>query len=191
MIDLNDGNFQILFVPPWENAGDGHWMSIWQAKYPNIKRVEQHDWMNPNRDEWTATLDRRVGDETKPVILVAHSLGTMTVAHWAFRFKRTIKGAFLVAPPDVESADAPAEIKGFAPIPLAAFDFPSTVAASETDVYCCIERAAFFARSWNSRFINIGDAGHINTKSGHGEWTEGERFLSEFIEQIIKNQPGF
>jgi uncharacterized protein len=183
MINLDNENLQILFVPPWENAGAEHWMSIWERKYPKIQRVEQRDWMNPNRDEWTATLDRYVRTQTKPVILVAHSLGTMTVAHWANKFKTEIKGALLVAPPDVENGDAPAEIKTFAPVPRAAFDFPSTVIASETDVYCSIERAAMFARSWNSRFINIGNAGHVNPKSGHGKWRAGERLLSEFIEQ--------
>jgi hypothetical protein len=176
---------QILFVPPWENAGAEHWMSHWEKKHPKIRRVEQRDWMNPNRDEWIATLDRQVGAQEKPVVLVAHSLGTMTVAHWASEFKRRVRGAFLVAPPDVESPDAPAEIKDFAPIPLAAFDFPSTVVASRTDVYCPLKRAAAFARAWNSRFVDIGDAGHINTKSGHGEWAEGEKLLAEFIEQIL------
>jgi predicted alpha/beta hydrolase family esterase len=184
MSGLNNENLQILFVPPWENAGAEHWMSIWQKKYPNIRRVEQRDWMNPERDEWVAALDRAVVEQTKPVVLVAHSLGTITAAHWAAKFEREIKGAFLVAPPDVEDASAPAEIKTFAPIPRAAFDFPSAVAASETDVYCSIERAAIFARRWKSRFINVGNAGHINSKSGHGEWLEGERLLSEFIEQI-------
>ena len=183
MIDLNNENLQILFVPPWENAGAEHWMSVWQEKHPKIRRVEQRDWMNPDRDEWIATLDEYVCEQTRPVILVAHSLGTMTVAHWADKFKRKISGAFLVAPPDVEAANAPTEIKNFAPIPRAAFDFPSVVVASETDVYCALERAAIFARSWNSYFINIGKAGHINTKSGHGEWKEGEGLLLEFIEQ--------
>ena len=183
MIDLNNENLQVLFVPPWENAGAEHWMSIWQEKYPKIRRVEQSDWMNPNRDEWITTLDQYVCEQTKPVILVAHSLGTMTVAHWANEFKRKISGAFLVAPPDVESAGAPAEIKTFAPVPRAAFDFPSTVVASQNDIYCSIERAALFAGAWNSRFINIGNAGHINTKSGHGAWAEGENLLSEFIER--------
>ena len=184
MIDLNPDDLQILFVPPWENAGAEHWMSHWESKYREIRRVEQRDWMNPNCAEWVAALDRCIGEQTKAIVLVAHSLGTMTAAHWANQFKGRIKGAFLVAPPDVESSDAPAEIRDFAPIPLSAFDFPSTVVASDTDVYCSIERAASFARAWNSRFINIGDAGHVNPKSGHGEWTEGERLLSEFIRRI-------
>lgn len=184
MIDLNENGFQILLVPPWENASAEHWMSHWQRKYPNFLRVEHREWINPEKDDWIATLDKYVSEQTKPVILVAHSLGTITVAHWANDSGRRIAGAFLVAPPDVERADAPAEIKTFAPVPLAKFGFPSAVAASENDNYISLERAAFFAGKWGSRFINIGAAGHINVKSGHGEWRQGEELLAEFVEQI-------
>ncbi|HSK70987.1 MAG TPA: alpha/beta hydrolase, partial [Pyrinomonadaceae bacterium] len=85
MIDLKDERFQILLVPPWENAGAEHWMSLWQRKYPLWRRVEQKDWMNPKIDEWIETLDEFVRAQTKPVVLVAHSLGSLTVAHWANR----------------------------------------------------------------------------------------------------------
>src|SRR4028119_405478 len=98
MIDLNESGFQILLVPPWENASAEHWMSVWQRKYPRFRRVEQRDWMTPNRDEWVATLDTYVSKQTKPVILVAHSLGTITLAHWVNISNRPIAGAFLVAP---------------------------------------------------------------------------------------------
>ncbi len=184
MIDLNDNGFQILLVPPWEDASAEHWMSVWQWKYPNFRRVEQREWMRPNRNEWVATLDKYVSEQTKPVILVAHSLGTITVAHWANEFNRRIAGAFLVAPPDVERADAPEEIKTFAPVPLVKFNFPSAVAASENDNYISLERAAFFAQKWGSQFFNVGAAGHINAKSGHGEWRQGEQLLREIVEQI-------
>jgi hypothetical protein len=188
MIDLNDDGFQVLLVQPWENASADHWMSIWKEKYPLFARVEQKDWSQPNRDEWIETLDKYVGEQTKPVFLVAHSLGTITLAHWAYEFNRRIAGAFLVAPPDVERADSPLEIRSFAPIPLAKFTFPSLVVASENDNYCSISRAMFFAESWGSRFENIGEAGHINTKSSHGDWGQGEKLLRVFIEQILSGK---
>lgn len=184
MIDLNKSDFQILLVPPWENASAKHWMRVWQRKYPRFLRIEQQDWMTPSRNEWVKTLDEYICEQTKPVILVAHSLGTITVAHWATEYNRPIAGAFLVAPPDVERADTPAEIKNFAPVPLIKFNFPSVVAASENDNYISLSRAEFFAGKWRSQFINVGAAGHINAKSGHGEWQQGEHLLREFIEQI-------
>lgn len=183
MVDLNDEHFQILLVPPWENASSEHWMSVWQRKYPFFVRVEQRDWMNPKREEWVKTLDQYVSKQIKPVVLVAHSLGTITLAHWAKETNQRIAGAFLVAPPDLERSDAPVQIKNFAPVPLTKFKFPSVVVASENDNYISIERACFFADAWGSRFITVGEAGHINVKSGYGEWAKGERLLMEFIEQ--------
>jgi hypothetical protein len=140
--------------------------------------------MTPNCSEWVKTLDEYVSKQTKPVILVAHSLGTIAVVHWAKEFNRPITGAFLVAPPDVEREDAPAEIKNFAPVPLKKLNFPSAVAASENDNYVSLARATFFAQKWCSRFINVGAAGHINAKSGHGEWKQGEQILREFVQQF-------
>ena len=183
MIDFNNQNLQVLLVPPWENASAEHWMSIWQREYPSFQRVEQKDWFHPDRDDWIETLDKYIDNQTDHLFLVAHSLGTITLAHWANKFNRRISGAFLVAPPDVERADMPEEIKSFAPVPLVKFNFPSLVVASENDNYISIERAELFARNWGSNFINVGTAGHINAKSGHGQWQEGIRLLHRFIEQ--------
>ncbi|MDQ4121189.1 MAG: alpha/beta hydrolase [Acidobacteriota bacterium] len=190
MIDLNDDIFQILLVPPWENAGADHWMSVWQRKYPRWQRVEQRNWFEPDKNEWVETLDRAIaGRETEDLILVAHSLGTITLAHWANKFDRSaVKGALLVAPPDVERDDAPPEIQTFAPVPLAEFKFPSVVVASENDNYISVDRARFFAKRWGSRFINIGRAGHINVKSGHGEWQHGEQILREFVNRLYSRR---
>jgi predicted alpha/beta hydrolase family esterase len=181
MIDLNDDEFRILIVPPWENAAPEHWMSMWQEKYPRFLRVAQSDFNSPKRDEWIETLDDAVEVQNRPVFLVAHSLGAMTVAHWAAASEREVSGALLVVPPDVERRDAPSEIKDFAPVPVAPFGFPTFLVASENDAYAAIERSRYFARNWGSRFINIGSAGHINPKSGFGNWPEGEKLLSKLI----------
>lgn len=144
--------------------------------------------MTPSRKEWVKTLDEYVREQTKRVILVAHSLGAIAVAHWANEFNHPITGALLVAPPDVERADAPDEIKNFAPVPLAKFKFPSAVAASENDNYISLKRAEFFVERWGSQFFNVGAAGHINAKSGHGEWRQGEHILREFIDQFTRKE---
>jgi predicted alpha/beta hydrolase family esterase len=53
------------------------------------------------------------------------------------------------------------------------------VIASANDPWVSLERAQYFAENWGSTFINIGDAGHINAASGHGEWPEGLRLLQQ------------
>jgi predicted alpha/beta hydrolase family esterase len=30
----------------------------------------------------------------------------------------------------------------------------------------------------------MGDQGHINVDSGHGEWSTGERYLAELLEEV-------
>jgi uncharacterized protein len=182
---LNSNEIQILVVPPWENAGDDHWMSHLQRKYRAIKRVEQRDWDNPTLAEWTATLGDHISQQKKPVILVAHSLGAATAVHWATGHGGNVAAAFLVAPPDLEQADTPPEIAGFGPLPTARLPFPSILAASENDPYISLDRAKYFSDCWGSEFINIGAAGHVNTKSGHGEWNQGEELLARLIDSVV------
>ena len=47
------------------------------------------------------------------------------------------------------------------------------------DIWVSLERAKYFAENWGSEFINIGDAGHINTTSGHTNWEEGLTILKK------------
>jgi predicted alpha/beta hydrolase family esterase len=169
----------VLIIPGWQNSGPEHWQTLWERAHPNYVRVEQRDWERPIAGDWVEALDFTLAVLPEPPALVAHSLGCIAVAHWASRFQRPIRGALLVAPPDVERADTPAEIAGFAPILLARLPFPSILVASVNDQYCTIERAAQFAAAWGSRFLNLGERGHINTDAGFGPWPEGERLLAE------------
>jgi uncharacterized protein len=114
------------------------------------------------------------------VVLIGHSLGCTTIAHWAAKHQVPIKGALLVAPSDIEQPVYTFPATGFAPIPLLKLPFPSIVVASEDDPWVSIERAKFFASSWGSSFINIGEAGHINVPSGYGPWEEGLTILEQF-----------
>jgi predicted alpha/beta hydrolase family esterase len=92
-----------------------------------------------------------------------------------------MKGAFLVAVPDPECASFPATAHGFVPVPIAPFAFRSLVVASTNDPFGSLAHANHCARAWGSRVIDIGQAGHINADSGHGEWTEGYALLQRFL----------
>ncbi|MGH9421666.1 MAG: RBBP9/YdeN family alpha/beta hydrolase, partial [Thermoanaerobaculia bacterium] len=61
--------------------------------------------------------------------------------------------------------------------------FPSIVVASSNDEFVTLERAKEFADAWGSRFVPIGEAGHINTESNLGEWEFGRTLLDELIQQ--------
>jgi hypothetical protein len=112
-------------------------------------------------------------------VLVAHSLGCLCVAHWAARTTLKVKGALLVALPDPEEAGFPSEAKGFSPVPLRSFGFPSIVVASSNDPYGSLGFARSCSLAWGSRFVNIGPVGHINSESGLGNWPEGLTLYQE------------
>lgn len=175
----------ILVVPGLWNSGPQHWQSQWQAKYPAWQRVAHRDWADPVRDEWVAELDAAIAACDGRPILVAHSLGCMLVAQWARSGSRlAVAGAFLVAPSDPEAPSYPLDADGFKPVPMQPLPFPSMVVASSDDIYVSAARARAFADAWGSRFVEIGDAGHINADSGHGTWPEGERLLDEFCNAL-------
>lgn len=109
--------YHVLVVPGWQNSGPEHWQSRWQDAHPAWQRVQQADWLTPSRADWVATLDAAVRAADRPVLLVAHSLGCATTAHWAAQHPDSaarVVAAWLVAPADTERADAPPAVAGFA-----------------------------------------------------------------------------
>lgn len=169
-----------LTVPGVTNSSPEHWQSLWEKQFPeNFRRIEQTEWNSPVCDDWTAAIETEVRKESpENVVLVAHSLGCTAVAQWARRYGTKIKGAFLVAPSDLEAPNYNFDTKGFAPIPLERLPFKSLVVASSNDEYVSLERAKQFADAWGSELINVGAKGHINANSGYGEWQQGTELLT-------------
>ena len=60
---------------------------------------------------------------------------------------------------------------------MTALPFPTIVAASRNDPFVAFRRALDMARSWGAELVDIGEAGHINSSAGYGEWPEGEQLL--------------
>jgi len=172
-------NVPTLILPGIGNSDHAHWQTLWESANSEFVRVQQRDWKNPVCDEWVNRLEQAVAAISERPVLVAHSLGCLCVAYWAARTSLNIKGALLVAPPNPEGAGFPSEARGFSPVPLLSFSFPSIVIASSNDPYGSLEFARSCASGWGSRFVNIGPAGHINSESGHGEWPEGWTLFQE------------
>lgn len=173
----------ILIHPGLYNSAPGHWQSHWETLLPNASRVQQADWDRPDRAEWVSRLDAAIGAATSPVIIVAHSLGCITTAWWASErghepHAAKVRGALLVAPPDVERADFPAFITGFDPVPRHRLPFRSIAVASSNDPWSALSRAQSLAADWGAEFHAIGAYGHINENSGLGDWPQGRAWLA-------------
>lgn len=171
----------ILIIPGLGNSGPRHWQTLWEAANPNMRRVVQRDWDTPLCAEWIESLEEAVEASGPATVLVAHSLGTLLVAHWAAKTRLRIAAALLVAVPDPARPDFPAGVSGFAPVPLRNLPFRSTVVASTNDPYGGVGHAASCAVAWGSHFVDIGPKGHINADSGLGEWNEGYVLLEELL----------
>jgi hypothetical protein len=167
-----------FIIPGLGNSGPEHWQTYFEKTLPNAQRIQQKEWDAPDCQDWLESIEAAIqGVDLTQVVLIAHSLGCTTVAHWAKCYGHIIKGALLVAPSDIEQPVYTFPSTGFSPIPLDPLGFKSIVVTSSNDEWVSLDRARLFADHWGSEFINIGAAGHINAQSGYGEWTEGLKVL--------------
>jgi len=172
----------VFVVPGHGNSGPAHWQSIWQSARPEWHRLQVDDWDLAVCDEWVSALDRQAGGLGSDLVVVAHSLGCLAVAHWAARCTPRIRGALLVAVPDPQAAAFPADTAlGFEPLPSDRLPFPSIVVASSDDPYGSAAYANERARAWGSEFVEVGARGHINAASGLGDWPDGYRLLQRLL----------
>jgi predicted alpha/beta hydrolase family esterase len=187
MIDMNSMTPTVLIVPGLRDHVPDHWQTLLAAKLPHVCSVAplEHDKLSCAAR--VDAIDRALGTIEGPVIIVAHSAGAMMVAHWAARgATREIRGALLAAPADLETPmptgypeiDVLKE-HGWLPIPRGTLPFPSIVAAGSNDPLTRLDRAREFAQAWGSRFVELGEVGHLNPASGHGEWPRAEAFIRE------------
>ncbi len=185
---MRTSDVDILIVPGWTGSGPDHWQSRWERNLSTARRIEQDDWDRPVRDDWVARILADVAEARRPAVLVAHSCGVAAVVHAApLLGAGAVAGAYLVAPPDLEGSGLWLETGGgFAPMPLDKLPFASVVVASANDPHCSMERARQFASAWGSTLVEAGEAGHINTASGHGPWPDGLMRFGLFLSRLGK-----
>ncbi|GJE71297.1 RBBP9/YdeN family alpha/beta hydrolase [Methylorubrum podarium] len=180
---MKTADCDILILPGYAGSEEEHWQARWAARLRTARIVAQDDWHRPDPDAWRSRVVEAVEAATRPVILIAHSLGVVAAVEAAPRFPEgVVRGALLVAFPDIEAgADLPASVRAFAPVPRDPLPFPSLLVASRTDPHCTYERAEDYAYAWGSALVDAGEAGHINVASGHGPWPEGLMRLAGFL----------
>lgn len=179
--------YLVLTIPGIDGSGPEHWQTLWEKERNDCQRVQQRDWHDPDPDEWTGNLYRAVRAAERPVILAAHSLGCLLVDYATAHFgdwHGRVRGALLVAPADPEQPSAREAVTRF-PSARTRLPFPSVAMASRNDPVATIGRARMFARRWGSRFVDAGNLGHINARSGLGAWHAGQQILDHLIGSTI------
>jgi hypothetical protein len=181
---MRTADSDILMVTGHGDSEPDHWQSRWQAKLPTARRVAQGDYARPRVSDWTGALVAEVKRSTRPVVLIAHGLGALTVVH-AAGLLEGIAGAYLVAPHGETFVVEHPEIDlKFAHVPRAPLPFRAVLVASRSDRTCPILEAEERAFAWGAEFVDAGDAGHIDVASGHGPWPEGLMRLAAFMKTL-------
>jgi predicted alpha/beta hydrolase family esterase len=165
---MKSSDAQILMVPGLSGPDEGHWQSRWQSRLRTARWVGATD--DPvDRHGRVEALVAAAEAGDRPVVLIAHGLGVLDVAFAAPRLNGRVAGALLVAPPDPAAADA----CGYEDVPRDPLPFPSLLVASATDPGCVPAVADDLAAAWGSQFVDAGNAGGLDSASGHGPWPEG------------------
>ncbi|SAK61620.1 RBBP9/YdeN family alpha/beta hydrolase [Caballeronia ptereochthonis] len=169
----------LVTVPGLYGSEDAHWQTWLEREMPFARRVEQRDWDAPHLDTWSDAVRDVLASVEGPVVLAAHSFGCLATAH-ALSHARVgaapshgarVKGVLFVAPA------SPAKFRFAGAFSARRLDTLSLVVGSETDPWMPLDEARTLAQRWNSAFVNLGKAGHINTASGFGPWPLARHFV--------------
>ncbi|TRW14037.1 RBBP9/YdeN family alpha/beta hydrolase [Glacieibacterium frigidum] len=173
---------RVLVIPGYNGSGPDHWQTHWEWARDDCTRVVQHSWHDPEPGAWVGAIAAAVEAAAGTVVIAAHSLGCIAVAHWAAVADTTrVAGALLVAPCDVERVGVPEALARFAPIPRTALPFRSVVVASSNDPYATPARSRCLAEQWGASLVEAGALGHINAASQLGAWPFGQALLDDLI----------
>jgi uncharacterized protein len=174
----------LITVPGLHGSEGAHWQTWLERQMPGARRVEQDDWNAPHLDTWSDAVRDTLARVGGPVVLAAHSFGCLATAHALARHSRValranVLGVLFVAPA------SPFRFRFAGPFDARRLDVPSLVVASVTDPWMPIDEARTLAQRWNSAFVNLGDAGHINTAAGYGAWPLAKHFVETLARRVV------
>ena len=180
---------RVVTVPGLHGSDGAHWQSWLERQFARSLRAEQDDWDAPDLAVWGAALAQRLAGERGPFLLAAHSFGCLVAAHAlqtgmlgrsgatgrSGKGGADIAGVLFVAPASPEKFRFAGAFEA-RPLPV-----PSILIGSETDPWMPLEGARALAQQLGSTFVNLGDAGHINTAAGFGPWPRAKYFVDTLV----------
>ncbi|GAA5014740.1 RBBP9/YdeN family alpha/beta hydrolase [Kitasatospora paranensis] len=180
-----------LTVPGYTGSGPDHWQTHLENGHQGFSRVVQRDWDTVDRDRWVARLDEAVRGIDDEVFLIGHSCGSVTIAQWAAtRWDSRAVGALLVAPADIEAADALPAIKVQAPLPTTELPMRTHLVASDDDPFLPLDRGRELATTWGSTFEVVPGGGHLATRDGYGRWDHVARLIERLSGNTLESTTG-
>lgn len=175
----------VLIVPGLRNSDEQHWQSRWEAKLPNSKRIELAEWDTPDLEKWKQGIRAQLQNADKPVVIIAHSFGTLASASIAQEFPDKITALFLVAPADPDKFQIAAQLPQ-QPLPV-----PTQIIASSNDPWLTEAKAAYWALLWGADYLRFKNVGHINSASNLGDWPEGLAQLQRLLRKAQTSRHWF
>jgi uncharacterized protein len=176
----------VLIVPGLRDHVERHWQTLLARRLPRVRSVPPMGREDLDCAARVRAIERSAQAIHGPLVIVAHSGGCITLAHWARQTTRPVRGALLAVPPDFErsmpegypTVDA-LRAGGWLPVPRERLPFRSIVCASRNDPLARYGRVAELAGAWGSEVVDLGEVGHLNPASGHGDWPQAEAFIAD------------
>ncbi len=174
------GMARYLLVPGRGIPLPQHWLSRWADEHPEYRWAPRPPGPPFLLDERVAALHEAVMADDEPAVLIAHSAGCITTVVWAARHAGPVQAALLVTPPYIDPARPPVPGSDLAHgiVSREKLPFRTVLVASRTDPYTTFAQFEQYAADWGAELFDAGDAGHIETASGHGPWPDGERLAA-------------
>jgi predicted alpha/beta hydrolase family esterase len=164
---------RLVTVPGLHGSEGAHWQSWLERQFSRSLRVEQANWDAPDLALWAQAVRELLAKERGPFVLAAHSFGCLATAHAIQQGVRAadIAGVLFVAPASPKKFEFPGTFDAHR------LGVSSILIGSETDPWMPLADAREMARHLGSAFVNLGDAGHINTAAGFGPWPRAKYFV--------------
>lgn len=169
-----------ILIPDLGGASADHWQAWWARVEPDALLL--HGAVVGGPSVATARVVDTVLANPGSVI-VAHGSGCLLATKVLTEMAQLhVAGALLVAPSGRGQSD---RLGRLADGSQDALPVATTVVASRTDPWTGIAEAERIAEAWDGRFVDLGDAGHIDAASGFGPWHEGIALRDDLIVRAI------
>jgi len=183
---------KILTVPGFHGSNENHWQTWLEQQFPDSERLTGVNWESPRIYPWAEALEKQLDSMPGQAILVAHSFGCLVSALIASWRPDKVAGVILVAPaapqrfslygPIYESQKNLQTIAGT--LPDQRLNTLGVMVASKNDPWMSVLQADQLSRDWGLAFYNAGNAGHINSESGYGQWPIIKDFVAAMLEAV-------